>query len=80
MIAPNPGSLDNASASFNSPAGRIEVHWEHQANQFVMVVSLPAGVQGEAVLPSGKRQSLGPGTVTLREDSLGEVHGAAEGQ
>ena len=80
LIAPNPGSLDNASASFNSPAGRIEVHWEHQANQFVMVVSLPAGVQGEAVLPSGKRQSLGPGTVTLREDSLGEVHGAAEGQ
>jgi hypothetical protein len=69
LIAPNPGPLENASASFESPSGRIDVHWEQRKEGFEMTVTIPEGVDAEAVLPDGARHVLKPGTVILHSES-----------
>jgi hypothetical protein len=66
LIAPNPGPLASASASFKSPAGEIAVNWKQAMGAFTMVVTIPEGVDGIAVLPNGKQQTLKSGTTTLQ--------------
>jgi len=69
LIAPSPGSLDHASASFNAPTGKITVDW-HQANgNFEMTVSVPKGIKAKALLPDGQQQALRAGTTTLHGKS-----------
>jgi hypothetical protein len=65
LIAPNPGPLENASASFASPAGRIAVQWKQTKQTFDMTVTIPKGAEAEALLPNGSRLTLKPGTMTL---------------
>ena len=65
LIAPNPGSLDSASASFKSPAGTIAVQWKQTRETFLLTVTVPEGVEGEAVLPNGEKHSLKAGTAML---------------
>jgi hypothetical protein len=65
LIAPNPGPLESASASFISPAGRIAVQWKQTKQRFDMMVTIPKGVEAEALLPNGTRQTLKPGTTPL---------------
>jgi alpha-L-rhamnosidase len=66
LIAPNPGSLDSASASFESPRGKVAVRWNQADGRFTMTVTVPAHIQAETVLPDGRRQTLKSGTTTLR--------------
>ena len=66
VIAPNPGPLENATASFESPSGRIAVEWRQTIEEFSMSVTVPPGVEAEAVFPNGERQAVKAGTQTLR--------------
>ena len=65
LIAPNPGSLESASASFKSPSGKIEVKWKQRKGSFAMTVTIPKGVEATAVLPDGRQQVVKPGTTTV---------------
>lgn len=68
LVAPAPGPLDHAEASFLSPAGRIAVRWKQTQDVFEMTVESPRGMKVTAVLPDGKRRAIAPGTVTLRSN------------
>jgi alpha-L-rhamnosidase len=65
LIAPNPGSLTSAAASFQSPAGLIAVEWTRSKGKFVLQTTVPEGVEAEALLPGGKRQILSAGVQVL---------------
>jgi alpha-L-rhamnosidase len=69
LIAPNPGSLDHASASFTAPTGKITVDWQQAQGNFQMTVTVPKGIKANALLPDGKRQMLKAGTTTLYSKS-----------
>jgi alpha-L-rhamnosidase len=66
LIAPNPGGLTSASATFASPAGRIIVDWRKVSGEFVMNVTVPGGVDAEALLPNGEKHVLKPGKNELK--------------
>jgi alpha-L-rhamnosidase len=66
LIAPNPGPLDSASASFSSPSGLIKIHWEKNGKEFQMTVSIPPGVEAKAVMPDGQTLPLKEGTAALK--------------
>lgn len=68
LIAPNPGPLDSASASFNAPSGMIKVHWLKKDNRFEMSVTIPTGVEAQAVMPNGEKRALREGTVELKSE------------
>jgi alpha-L-rhamnosidase len=70
LIAPNPGGLDSASATFASPRGTIRVAWRQTAQTFTMNVEIPHGIQAVAILPNGERHTLAPGKhdVNMRRD------------
>jgi hypothetical protein len=65
LIAPDPGSLESVSASFRGPSGTITVDWKRHQGMFTMTVSVPPGVEAEALLPDGRRQPLKTGSQTL---------------
>lgn len=71
LIAPNPGTLDSASASFDGPSGRIAVAWKQTSAMFSMKVTVPEGVYAEAVLPNGETHTLPAGTTELRMKQAG---------
>jgi hypothetical protein len=68
LVAPNPGDLDSALASFASPAGLIAVEWKQSKTAFSMKVTIPEGVNAEAMLPNGALSVLPPGTTELNVD------------
>jgi alpha-L-rhamnosidase len=65
VVGPNPGPLDSAEASFNSPAGRITSSWKKEGGRFVLTTSIPKGVQAVAVMPDGSRRPLKAGVNRL---------------
>lgn len=65
VIAPEPGSLDHAEASFESPAGRIASRWRVADGKFHMEAHVPEGVAAELVLPDGGVRRVGPGQHTF---------------
>lgn len=65
LIAPDPGPLDHAEASFNSPAGRIVSRWQRQGEAFELLTEVPTGVEAIALLPDGSRHALRAGSTTL---------------
>jgi alpha-L-rhamnosidase len=65
LIAPDPGRLDSASASFQSPSGTIHVDWKQKHGTFTMTITIPAGIEAEALLPDGRRQPLKKGSQTI---------------
>ncbi|MCH8980363.1 MAG: family 78 glycoside hydrolase catalytic domain, partial [Armatimonadetes bacterium] len=62
VIQPNPGPLESAEATFDSPAGEIAVEWSREGGKFEMEVRIPLGVTAEIVMPDGTRSTQGPGT------------------
>ncbi len=62
LIAPTPGSLESAAASFNSPSGMIKVNWKQKNGRFSMTVTIPKGIEATAMLPSGEQRELKAGT------------------
>jgi len=66
LIAPNPGALTSASATFDAPTGKFAVQWRQTDGKFEMTVTSPPGVKTTAVLPNGERRNVSPGRVTYR--------------
>lgn len=73
LIAPQPGPLTSAQASFESPAGRITSSWRRHDDAFELTVEIPANVAAVAVLPDGTRHELAAGQTTLRCPDKQEV-------
>ena len=67
LIAPEPGPLAGAEAALATPAGRIRSRWRVEEGTFRLEVEIPEGVSATAVLPSGKRIPLQPGSRELSE-------------
>jgi alpha-L-rhamnosidase len=65
MIAPEPGSLTEAAATFTSPAGRIMSHWSVQDGRFRLEAEIPDDATAELVGPDGTRKEVGPGKQVL---------------
>jgi alpha-L-rhamnosidase len=66
VIAPNPGALEFAQASFRAPTGTFAVEWWKKNGTFEMTIVSPKGVTTEAILPNGVRYDVVPGRVTYR--------------
>ena len=66
LIAPTPGDMKSASASFESPSGKIAVKWKQSQGEFSMTATVPKGVDAIALLPDGTKHALKAGKNTLR--------------
>lgn len=71
LIAPNPGPLEYASASFSAPSGKIKVNWRQANGEFEMTVTIPRGIEAKAMMPDGRQRVLNAGTTTLHGKSGG---------
>ena len=67
LIAPNPGSLTSAEASFQTPRGQIVSRWRRDGQTFHLEAEIPPGVEAAALMPSGKSHPLTNG-INLLED------------
>jgi hypothetical protein len=68
LIAPVPGELEWARASYRSVRGEIASAWRHDGDEFELEVTLPPNLSGTVVLPYGDGEPLAvsAGTHTLR--------------
>ncbi len=66
LIAPSPGPMAFASATFDAPTGKFAVQWRQTDGKFEITITSPRGVKTEAVLPNGERHVVTPGRVTYR--------------
>ena len=48
-----PTDVNDASAFFDSPVGRIESSWRRDANSIILSVTIPEEIKGEIILPKG---------------------------
>ncbi|HAK95947.1 MAG TPA: hypothetical protein DCM87_13385, partial [Planctomycetes bacterium] len=67
LIAPEPGPLAGAEAELATPAGRIVSRWRVDEGTFRLHAEIPDGVGATAVMPSGKRIALKPGSQEIEE-------------
>jgi len=65
LIAPEPGPLTEAAASFISPAGRISSRWNVKGGKFRLDAEIPPGVAAQLIGPDGTRRDVGAGRHTL---------------
>jgi len=65
LIAPAPGPLTEAEASFISPAGRISSRWSVVGGKFRLDVEVPYGVVARLIGPDGTRRDVAAGHHTL---------------
>jgi alpha-L-rhamnosidase len=61
LIAPVPGPLTHAEATFNSPAGMIKSSWTVAEGQFRLEAEIPAGTTAQLVAPDCSKKDVGPG-------------------
>jgi alpha-L-rhamnosidase len=61
LIAPEPGELEWARASFRSPRGRIATSWWREDESFRLEVELPPNVTATVVMPDGATKAIGSG-------------------
>ncbi len=61
-IRPQLGPLQRVEGTLPHPLGRIELSLSQQAGRLTGRITLPKGLQGELILPSGS-QKLGGGTI-----------------
>jgi hypothetical protein len=67
LIAPNPGTLDYAKATFEAPTGRIEACWVIKDGHFNLMANIPENTEAKAVLPSGSTIDLNAGRNQVSE-------------
>jgi alpha-L-rhamnosidase len=66
-IKPMPGGgITSATATHDSPYGRIESSWHVDDDQFTLDVTVPPGTVAEICLPDGRCLEAQPGSVTYR--------------
>src|SRR6516164_4694152 len=59
LVEPQPGDLTWAKGRVSTPYGPIEVRWEKQGNEFVLLVEVPDGTLGTVGVPvSGSLDTL----------------------
>jgi hypothetical protein len=58
LVAPEPGPLTEATASFNSPAGRISSSWSVKDGRFRLEAEIPPGVSAQLIGPDGTRKNV----------------------
>ena len=61
VIAPEPGALEWARASYASVRGRITSEWQQDGEIFRLTVEIPPNVTATVVLPGGETTDVGPG-------------------
>ncbi len=61
LIAPKPGPLEWARASYRSVRGSITSAWRQDGDTFRLDVEVPANVTATVVLPDGERCDVGSG-------------------
>jgi alpha-L-rhamnosidase len=61
VIAPEPGDLAWARATYRSVRGPITSAWRQDGERFRLEVELPPNVTGSVVLPGGGATEIGPG-------------------
>ena len=66
IIAPAPGELDHAEATFESVRGPIRSAWRQDDGTFQLHVDIPANVTATVVLPGGESHEIGSGTHEFR--------------
>jgi alpha-L-rhamnosidase len=65
LIAPEPGSLVEATASFLGPTGRISSRWSVKEGRFHLEAEIPPGVSAQLIGPDGTRKEVEAGRHTL---------------
>lgn len=69
IIGPNVGNLKSASASIESPAGKISSHWTHEDGVFTLDAEVPKGGTCRFIAPKGcEKVTLNGHDVKLEED------------
>ena len=61
LIAPEPGELEWARATYRSVRGAITSAWRQDDETFVLDVEIPANVGATVVLPDGETHEIGSG-------------------
>ena len=61
LIAPEPGGLEWARATYHSVRGPIRSGWRQADGRFQLDVDIPANVTATVVLPGGERHEIGSG-------------------
>jgi alpha-L-rhamnosidase len=61
LIAPEPGPLEWARATYRSVRGPITSAWQQDGDVFRLDVDVPANVTATVVLPDGERREVGSG-------------------
>jgi alpha-L-rhamnosidase len=61
LIAPEPGLLTEAAASFISPAGHIGSRWSVSGGKFRLEADVPAGVMARLIGPDSSQKEVGGG-------------------
>jgi alpha-L-rhamnosidase len=61
LIAPEPGPLEWARATYSSVRGPITSAWRQDGDTFQLDVEIPANVTATVVLPGGERHEVGSG-------------------
>jgi alpha-L-rhamnosidase len=61
LIAPNPGPLEWARATYRSVRGPITSAWRQDGDVFRLDVEIPANVTATVVLPDGERREVSSG-------------------
>jgi alpha-L-rhamnosidase len=65
-VRPRPGGgLTSAEAAHESPYGRIESSWRIEDGLLHLHVVVPAGTEGQVVLPDGRAETAAPGEHTF---------------
>ncbi len=63
VIAPKPGhGINRASASLDTPRGRVSTAWKVEGKDFKLDVTLPANTTGVVSLPDGSTREIAAGT------------------
>jgi alpha-L-rhamnosidase len=66
QVQPRPGGgLSSAEAVLHTPYGPIRSLWQLDGNELTLDITVAPGTSAEAILPSGRRTTLGPGAHRL---------------
>jgi alpha-L-rhamnosidase len=66
VIAPEPGPLQWARATYASVRGPITSEWRREGDTFRLSVEIPPNVTATVVLPGGETHEIGPGRRSFR--------------
>ncbi|MCH8978419.1 MAG: family 78 glycoside hydrolase catalytic domain [Armatimonadetes bacterium] len=69
LIAPEPGPLTSAAATYDSVRGRIATDWRIENGRFNLKLSVPPNTEAVIRLPSGEEQSVGSGQWKFEEST-----------